>query len=389
MPASSTAASAAPAVGLLLLLASLSSPAAGASPARGRRGTLSNGKVPAPCDPARCVTARFDFVLTWPAGSNNKYTCPAAGANSYEQSVAATFAGGFGAWSAGQCVHKSYTPGILAFAGPGAYSGDYVPACPSAVYCACDGARDKLVAIMNNPASDYSAPASNPIYWASLAPRFALAQGFGNGGGGSGLDLIYQHPDGRRQFCGAVNSMTYSEQNGRAFPESAPASPSTLDHKPSGYTTSCSWFPASCHQPTYTETRADGCGWWRKTRTCKPAGNGNAPLAESTLTAAPITAVASTPPAWSSWPATWGACSKQCGGGQQSKTRVCNQRTGQHASQACTGDATQSQACNEVACGEWASSSFSYTPSCPAGYAHHSTEWVWWGGRKWTCRQSP
>ena len=35
------------------------------------------------------------------------------------------------------------------------------------------------------------------------------------------LDLVYQHGDGRRQFCSGVNSWTYDVQNGKQHPNSA------------------------------------------------------------------------------------------------------------------------------------------------------------------------
>ena len=52
---------------------------------------------------------------------------------------------------------------------------------------------------------------------------------------------------------------------------------------------------------------------------------------------------------WGAW-STWGTCSKTCGGGTQSRTRLCDNPAPANGGAACTGNATASQTCNSLTC---------------------------------------
>ena len=52
---------------------------------------------------------------------------------------------------------------------------------------------------------------------------------------------------------------------------------------------------------------------------------------------------------WSEWGA-WSACTETCGGGTQTRTRLCNNPAPSNGGSDCTGDSQQSQACNTDAC---------------------------------------
>ena len=52
---------------------------------------------------------------------------------------------------------------------------------------------------------------------------------------------------------------------------------------------------------------------------------------------------------WSEWGA-WSACTATCGGGQQTRTRLCNNPAPSGGGSDCTGDSQQTQACNTGAC---------------------------------------
>lgn len=382
-----------PMMATALLVSSLTvASSLGAATGRARR---TPDRTPVPCDPSRCVTAKFEFTLAWPQESTSapsKFKCPAGtNGDTLAEPFSATFSGGFGDWDVGQCVHKAYTPGFLAFAGPGAYSGDYVPACPAAIFCACGAVRDKIVQLLNDPTA-LKEIEGNPSYWASLAPSFTAVQGFTPSGSGSTwdyLDLVYQHGDGRRQFCSGVNSWTYDVQNGKQHPNSAPAAAATLEHKPSGYTTQCGPWWGGCEQG-FAETGSSGCGWWffASTKTCKPEGNGDAALTESDSIpgATHATHAADQEPVWGAF-GEFGACSKRCNGGVAYSRRSCAHGTGSHVDVGCKGETFQQQTCSSQACSRWTSPDYEWSPSCPPGFQHVSTAWSW-ARRKWTCIES-
>ena len=52
---------------------------------------------------------------------------------------------------------------------------------------------------------------------------------------------------------------------------------------------------------------------------------------------------------WSDWTPEWTTCSKDCGGGSQSKTRS-KSVVADHGGQECTGDTEKVQACNTTEC---------------------------------------
>ena len=52
---------------------------------------------------------------------------------------------------------------------------------------------------------------------------------------------------------------------------------------------------------------------------------------------------------WSDWPTDWTTCSKDCGGGTQSKTRTKTVEA-QHGGTECAGDTVIVQSCNMTAC---------------------------------------
>ena len=52
---------------------------------------------------------------------------------------------------------------------------------------------------------------------------------------------------------------------------------------------------------------------------------------------------------WDDWPDNWTACTQNCGGGIQTKTRGIK-REERHGGQACEGESTITQGCNMTAC---------------------------------------
>ena len=52
---------------------------------------------------------------------------------------------------------------------------------------------------------------------------------------------------------------------------------------------------------------------------------------------------------WGDW-ATWGTCSVPCGGGTQSRSRLCNNPAPSNSGATCPGSDTESQACNAQGC---------------------------------------
>ena len=94
-----------------------------------------------------------------------------------------------------------------------------MPVCPPAAFCACDGVRDKVHQLMFDRES-LSAREKNDLFWASAAPGFTAVSGLTEVSGGSWehFDLIYEHSDGRRQFCSGAQSFTYSPQDAPGGP---------------------------------------------------------------------------------------------------------------------------------------------------------------------------
>lgn len=356
-----------------------------------RSGAMRRRLANVPCDPTRCVLASFTFgdarlecASCTPEGS--KWRCPHSGGgrNRFSAAVGATFAGGFGAWSQAQCKQHKYSPSILAFSGPAEYDDYFVPACPKAEVCLCDGARDKFTKLIRpgtpngGPPTGFSPREKSSVYWASAAPGYTLVTGFSDVSGGSAehFDLVYTHADGRRQFCSdTALSMTFGPQQ---------SGPHT--HRPSGYTTDCAYWSASCDEG-FTKTGSSSCsaGWWwpwgTKT-TCAPAAGASV---EATQPAEP-TVAATTQPSWGPFGA-WSSCSKKCGGGTQARHRVCRAGSGAALKERCHGDRHESRSCNAAAC-QTTTTSCAYMPSCPSGYAQTSWDWCGWGRRRKTCAQS-
>jgi len=52
---------------------------------------------------------------------------------------------------------------------------------------------------------------------------------------------------------------------------------------------------------------------------------------------------------WGAWSA-WGTCSKTCGSGTQSRTRLCNNPAPANGGSNCMGSRSESQACNTQTC---------------------------------------
>ena len=46
----------------------------------------------------------------------------------------------------------------------------------------------------------------------------------------------------------------------------------------------------------------------------------------------------------------WSACSKECGGGEQTRERECNNPAPEFGGADCQGNSSESQACNEQPC---------------------------------------
>jgi len=52
---------------------------------------------------------------------------------------------------------------------------------------------------------------------------------------------------------------------------------------------------------------------------------------------------------WGTWTA-WGTCSLTCGGGSQSRSRLCNSPAPANGGAACAGSSTEAQTCNTQGC---------------------------------------
>ena len=277
-----------------------------------------------PCDPADCVL----FMATWSFAYNecsscvpaqSKWRCPSKH-NAFANAFAATFPpDGFGAWTTAQCQREEYSPGALAFSGPGAFADDFVPACPEARFCACGANKAKVQRLVSPDGCTDHPRECNSAYWASLAPGFTLVQGFERVSGGTfeHFNVVYEHADGRRQFCGGVNTMTYHPQMGEA---------GDYAYAPNAYETGCG-FTSSCPSPGFVETgTVSGCGWGKSNKRCAPTADGSALVQASGLPS--ITQAAATAAAWAT------ECNS-CG------TVDCNRGSGSHAAH----NATSSYRC--------------------------------------------
>lgn len=338
---------------------------------------LSEGTLNVQCDPERCVKATFSFLAArlecgscTPEGS--KWRCPAAdGGNLYSRALEASFPGeGEGTWSLSQCVAHSYSPSFLAFSGPAAYSDHFVPACPTAEFCACDEVKDKLETLLYDR-EQLSRTEQNDLFWASLAPGFELFKGFTEviGGSWEHFDLIYTHSDGRRQFCSNVESFTFSPQT--RFDSRQ------LVHTPEQYETGCSF--GGCDEG-YTEVSSSYC-WWPPvfSETCRVP---HALVEKSTMPS--HTEAADSAPEYGPY-GDWSQCSKQCDGGVKTRTSECFKGSGQFVG-TCEGPRREETECNEQQCRTY-TTDCSWWSSCDSGFESTSWEWCSWGRTKSHCRE--
>lgn len=277
------------------------------------------------CPPDRCVLVKYTFQRQATECSSclpydGMYHCPGSSQkNVYTDAMEATFPGGFGVWSQSQCEHDSYSPSIIAFSGPSAWSDYLVPACPDATYCACDDLKDKFETLMFGDRSSLSSRQRSDVYWASLADGFTITQGFSSVSGGSWehFDLVYQHGDGRRQFCSSPQSFSYSPQLRH--------DPGPHTYQPETYKTKCSWDDAfgGCDED-YDEISSSYC-WWPPaySETCQPkagpAAREERKQPESDHENLPVTQAADTESKWDNIWGEWGQCTESCGGGTQKR----------------------------------------------------------------------
>lgn len=335
-----------------------------------------------PCDPSRCVLASFEFseAISECSGChppNSKWNCPTNG-NLYEKAFEATTGHSFGPWQTGQCFHKEYEPSFLAFSGPGSFEGDFVRKCPKAQFCACGDVKTKIETLLNSR-DTLSKREANDLWWAALADNFHLTQGFDSVSGGSWehFSVWYDHGDGRSQFCGGIQSFTYSPQT-----DNSPT------HKPNGYTAdSCSYVWINSCEFGFKETRTD-CGTfgWGTKVTC------SVPDSLKNIDAVPanhLTQAADVAPSWSPW-SSQSSCNKKCGGGVQTRTRRCHTGSGAFVAKYCEGQSVEETACNTHTCAT-TTSSCTFSPSCPSGYEKTGWSWCgkWWQPyRRFNCRES-
>ena len=334
--------------------------------------------------PQNCLLVKFEFSKAVSECSScyppdSKWRCPVnEGDNQFERAFKKS-EGGFGNWNKDQCVYEEYSPSFLAFAGPGEYDGHFFPKCPGATFCACDGVKDSIMQLWNDRNS-LSPDRKSDLYWASLAgDEYKLYKGFGDVTGGSWthFDMVYEHKDGRKQFCGGIESFSFDPQQGMDWN-------SDNTEYTTKYSSECEWFPESCDEYAgFEEVKSEGCAWWgmKKIRTCeaKKSAHGNYPEVVK-VEGSPILNAKESSPQWYDD----ATCSKKCGTGKL--VRRCHIGTpgGSHCN-SLDGSSTE---CNTQACKTWTSSYYSWNPeSCPSGYTHSSTSWTWWGGRKYTCTE--
>nr|XP_034302387.1 ectin [Crassostrea gigas] len=69
--------------------------------------------------------------------------------------------------------------------------------------------------------------------------------------------------------------------------------------------------------------------------------------------------------AWGDW-TSWGGCSTTCGGGRQSRSRICDNPRPANGGKTCSGSSADFQDCNTAACPTAAPGQ--YLQLCPSGY---------------------
>ena len=53
---------------------------------------------------------------------------------------------------------------------------------------------------------------------------------------------------------------------------------------------------------------------------------------------------------WTDWPKDWSFCSKNCGGGEKTKTRTCTNPEPANGGSECVGKGTKKRSCNTDVC---------------------------------------
>lgn len=342
--------------------------------------------------PSGCVLVSFTFSKAVSECSScyppeSKWRCPLhRDDNAFERAFEATDSRGFGTWTTQQCIYEEYSPSWLAFAGPAEYEGYFVPPCPTATYCACDAVRENILRLWNDRES-LPENKRNDLYWASLAgEEYSLYRGFSSVTGGSWThyDVAYDHGDGRQQFCGGIQSFTYTPQEGMGW------NSDDVDFKHE-FDTECAWsvWADRCDEEAgYVEKSATSCGFWSTTRTCeaKRTARGEYPRVVRTE-GSPIKDAVTFNPQWYDA----AKCSKTCGGGKLiRRCHVGAGVSGDAGGRYCASEGSAQAECNKQACRTWTSSYYAYRPEpCPSGYSWKSTAWNWWGQRKYTCAENP
>lgn len=335
---------------------------------------------PSAC-PQNCVFASFEFQVAVTECSacmprSSKWLCPTKG-NKYESRVP----GGFGDWGTNQCVRKKYEPSILAFSGPGAYDEYVFPSCPTASFCACGAMREKINALMFNRQS-LGKREGNDLWWAAHAENFQLVNRYEGVSGASyeNFNLLYTHSDGRKQFCSGVQSFTFSPQNDLAKARYQPR-----------YETSCGFNINECDHGFQEVGKVDSDCWFTWLgigRTVCEA------ITVSTITQPAsvenpgdhLESALSVKPEFGPF-GPYSSCTKKCGSGSKTKTRICSRGTGDFVGEFCEGSNQETVACNTQEC-KTSTTGCSYFPSCPSGFEKTSSEWCSWGRRKFHCKQT-
>jgi len=342
--------------------------------------------------PQGCVLVNFEFgepvsecSSCYPPDS--KCRCPLSTGDNQFQRALEKSEGSFGNWKEDQCIYKEYEPSWLAFAGPSEYDGHFVKKCPKSTFCACDDVKDGVMKLWNNGGGssiEDKNKASN-VYWASLAgDEYKLYKGFSSVTGGSAthFDIIYKHKDGRKQFCGGIFSFSLSPQEIMGW------NSNSVEYLQK-YETECQFFPESCdNEAGFEEKGKEGCAWWglKTIRKCESVKNSYGEYPKVVKSEGkPILNAQKSEPEWYED----SKCSKKCGGGRLVRRCHIGSGTGKNEAGAhCNSlDGSQSE-CNTQKCRTWTESKHSYSPGpCPNGYSWKSTDWTWWGGRKWTCEE--